>query len=68
MFVSRAGRSIRTDRRFQVFGPEPDAKVQSQFISIVTLLLWKANDVLLLVAEVTLFVHSQSKNTSKFNI
>ncbi|TMS01612.1 Coiled-coil domain-containing protein 180, partial [Larimichthys crocea] len=47
----RAGRSIRTDRRFQVFGPEPDAKVQSQFISIVTLLLWKANDVLLLVAE-----------------
>lgn len=59
----RASRSIRTDRRFQVFGPEPDGEVQSQFTSIVTALLWKANDVLLLVAED--FYRSERSNISR---
>ncbi|CAI5651312.1 unnamed protein product [Oreochromis niloticus] len=52
--VKRGARFIRTDirheRRFQIFGPEPDLSAQS-FSSKVNLALWKANDILLQLAE-----------------
>ncbi|XP_035766518.1 coiled-coil domain-containing protein 180 [Neolamprologus brichardi] len=52
--VKRGARFIRTDirheRRFQIFGPEPDLSAQS-FSSKVILALWKANDILLQLAE-----------------
>ncbi|XP_071390835.1 coiled-coil domain-containing protein 180 [Centroberyx affinis] len=50
--VRRVCRSIRTDRRFQVFGSKPEAEQNTHsFRSIVNSVLWKANDILLLVAE-----------------
>ncbi|XP_042370822.1 coiled-coil domain-containing protein 180-like, partial [Plectropomus leopardus] len=48
--VRRGCRSIRSDRRFQVFGAEPEENPHS-FSSSLNSVLWKANDVLLLVAE-----------------
>ncbi|XP_005940157.2 coiled-coil domain-containing protein 180 [Haplochromis burtoni] len=52
--VKSRARFIRTDirheRRFQIFGPEPDLSAQS-FSSKVNLALWKANDILLQLAE-----------------
>ncbi|XP_029295799.1 coiled-coil domain-containing protein 180-like isoform X2 [Cottoperca gobio] len=48
--VRRGCRSIRTERRFQVFGPEPEKNPHS-FSSTLNSVLWTANDVLLLVAE-----------------
>ncbi|XP_063346409.1 coiled-coil domain-containing protein 180 [Pelmatolapia mariae] len=52
--VKRGARFIRTDirheRRFQIFEPEPDLSAQS-FSSKVNLALWKANDILLQLAE-----------------
>ncbi|KAG7218330.1 hypothetical protein INR49_020470 [Caranx melampygus] len=45
-------RSIRTDRRFQVFGPKPKTEQNTHsFSSSVTSILWTTNDVLLLTAE-----------------
>ncbi|XP_044191035.1 coiled-coil domain-containing protein 180 isoform X1 [Thunnus albacares] len=51
--VKRGCRSIRMEKRFQIFGHKPDDSEQNSdsFSSIVNSLLWKANDVLLLVAE-----------------
>ncbi|XP_078141532.1 coiled-coil domain-containing protein 180 [Centroberyx gerrardi] len=50
--VRRVCRSTRTDRRFQVFGSKPEAEQNTHsFRSIVNSVLWKANDILLLVAE-----------------
>ncbi|XP_024909192.1 coiled-coil domain-containing protein 180-like, partial [Cynoglossus semilaevis] len=43
-------RSITTDRRFQIFGPEPEHEPQS-FMSTVNFVLWKTNSILLQVAE-----------------
>ncbi|XP_068166935.1 coiled-coil domain-containing protein 180 [Antennarius striatus] len=43
-------RSIKTDRRFQVFGPEPGENPQS-FSSKMNSVLWRTNDSLLRVAE-----------------
>ncbi|KAL6115039.1 ccdc180 [Pungitius sinensis] len=48
--LRRGGKSIRTERKFQVFGPEPDQNPHS-FSSSMNSLLWRTNDVLLLVAE-----------------
>ncbi|KAM7390949.1 hypothetical protein PAMP_021676 [Pampus punctatissimus] len=48
----RGCRSIRTERKFQIFGPKEDLNQNpDSFSSIMNLMLWKANDVLLLVAE-----------------
>nr|XP_046242402.1 coiled-coil domain-containing protein 180-like [Scatophagus argus] len=48
----RGCRSIRTERRFQAFGAEPEPEENTHsFSSTVRSLLWKANDVLLSVAE-----------------
>ncbi|XP_056231748.1 coiled-coil domain-containing protein 180 isoform X2 [Seriola aureovittata] len=45
-------RSIRADRRFQVFGPKPETEQNTHsFSSTVNSVLWKTNDVLLLAAE-----------------
>ncbi|XP_069581651.1 coiled-coil domain-containing protein 180-like, partial [Brachyistius frenatus] len=50
--VRRGCRSIRTDRRFQIFGPGPEADLnQHSFSSSLNSILWKTNDVLLMVAE-----------------
>uniref|UniRef100_UPI0037E93FDA coiled-coil domain-containing protein 180 n=1 Tax=Semicossyphus pulcher TaxID=241346 RepID=UPI0037E93FDA len=50
--VGRSSRSIRSDRRLQVFGPKPDPEPTTHsFSSAVNSVLWKANDVVLLVAE-----------------
>ncbi|XP_058492662.1 coiled-coil domain-containing protein 180 isoform X2 [Solea solea] len=46
----RGCRSIRTDQRFQIFGPEPEQEPQS-FMSTVKSILWKTNNVLLVAAE-----------------
>ncbi|KAM8885620.1 coiled-coil domain-containing protein 180 isoform 2-T4 [Spinachia spinachia] len=48
--LRRGGKSIRTERRFQVFGPEPEQNPHS-FSSSLNSLLWRTNDALLLVAE-----------------
>ncbi|XP_026199109.1 coiled-coil domain-containing protein 180 isoform X1 [Anabas testudineus] len=48
--VRRGCRSIRMDRRFQIFGPKAEQNPHS-FSSTVNSVLWKTNDVLLLVAE-----------------
>ncbi|XP_051250618.1 coiled-coil domain-containing protein 180 isoform X2 [Dicentrarchus labrax] len=63
--VRRGCRSIRTDRRFQIFGPkqEPDESSHS-FSSMVNSVLWRANDVLLLVAED--FYRSERAGLSRF--
>ncbi|XP_037619112.1 coiled-coil domain-containing protein 180 [Sebastes umbrosus] len=61
--VRRGCRSIRTERRFQVFGPEPEQKPHS-FSSTLTSLFWRTNDVLLLVAEV--FYQSERCGLSGF--
>nr|XP_043900149.1 coiled-coil domain-containing protein 180-like [Solea senegalensis] len=45
-----ARRAIRTDRRFQIFGPEPEQDPQC-FMSTVNSVLWKTNDILLQSAE-----------------
>ncbi|XP_030011329.1 LOW QUALITY PROTEIN: coiled-coil domain-containing protein 180 [Sphaeramia orbicularis] len=48
----RGGRSSRTDRKVQIFGPRPVAEQKTHsFSSTVNAVLWKAYDVLLLVAE-----------------
>ncbi|XP_039979107.1 coiled-coil domain-containing protein 180 [Xiphias gladius] len=45
-------RSIRTDRRFQIFGPKPETEQSTHaFSSTVNAVLWKANDVALWVSE-----------------
>ncbi|KAK9523115.1 hypothetical protein VZT92_019535 [Zoarces viviparus] len=46
----RGCRSIRTERRFQVFGPEPEQNPHS-FSSTLNSVLWRTNDVILQVAE-----------------
>ncbi|XP_074495837.1 coiled-coil domain-containing protein 180-like isoform X6 [Sebastes fasciatus] len=61
--VRRGCRSIRTEMRFQVFGPEPEQKPHS-FSSTLTSLFWRTNDVLLLVAEV--FYQSERCGLSGF--
>ncbi|XP_068457838.1 coiled-coil domain-containing protein 180 isoform X2 [Clinocottus analis] len=48
--VSTLSKSIRTERKFQVFGPEPEENPHS-FSSTLNSVLWRSNDVLLLVAE-----------------
>ncbi|KAK2838233.1 hypothetical protein Q5P01_015445 [Channa striata] len=48
--VRRGGRSITTDRRFQIFGPRAEQNPRS-FSSTVNSVLWKINNILLLVAE-----------------
>nr|XP_020450815.1 coiled-coil domain-containing protein 180 isoform X2 [Monopterus albus] len=48
--VRRGGRSIRTDKRFQIFGHKPEVSKHS-FSCTVNSVLWKANNVLLLVGE-----------------
>ncbi|XP_077942648.1 coiled-coil domain-containing protein 180 isoform X1 [Gasterosteus aculeatus] len=48
--LRRGDKSIRTERKFQVFGPEPEENPHS-FSSSLNSLLWRTNDVLLLVAE-----------------
>ncbi|XP_071328457.1 coiled-coil domain-containing protein 180 isoform X2 [Trachinotus anak] len=51
-------RSIRTDRRFQIFGPKPETEQNlHSFSSTVSSVLWRTNDVLLLAAED--FYHSE---------
>ncbi|XP_050925442.1 coiled-coil domain-containing protein 180 isoform X2 [Lates calcarifer] len=50
--VLRGCRSIRTERRFQIFGPKPETDQNPQsFLSSVNSVLWRTNDVLLLAAE-----------------
>ncbi|XP_034555407.1 coiled-coil domain-containing protein 180 isoform X2 [Notolabrus celidotus] len=50
--VGRGSKSIRSDRRLQVFGPKPDPEQTSHSLSsAVNGVLWKANDVILPVAE-----------------
>ncbi|XP_045890722.1 coiled-coil domain-containing protein 180 [Micropterus dolomieu] len=50
--VRRGCRSIRTDRKFQVFGPKPEPEASTRsFSATINGVLWEANDVLLLVAE-----------------
>ncbi|XP_044051690.1 coiled-coil domain-containing protein 180 isoform X2 [Siniperca chuatsi] len=61
--VRRGCRSIRTDRRFQVFGAGPEQNTHT-FSSTVNSVLWKANDVLLLVAED--FYRSERCGLSRF--
>ncbi|XP_068559608.1 coiled-coil domain-containing protein 180 [Cebidichthys violaceus] len=48
--MKRGCRSIRTERRFQVFGPEPEQNPHS-FSSTLNSVLWRTNDVILQVAE-----------------
>ncbi|XP_073322889.1 coiled-coil domain-containing protein 180 [Pagrus major] len=59
----RGCRSIRTDRRFSAFGPEPEQNTHS-FSSTVNSVLWRANDVLLLVAED--FYRTERSGLSRF--
>uniref|UniRef100_A0A8C9Z926 DUF4455 domain-containing protein n=1 Tax=Sander lucioperca TaxID=283035 RepID=A0A8C9Z926_SANLU len=59
----RGCRSIRTERRFQIFGSEPEQKSQS-FGSTLNSVLWRANDSLLQVAED--FYRSDRCGLSKF--
>ncbi|XP_030274074.1 coiled-coil domain-containing protein 180 isoform X2 [Sparus aurata] len=65
----RGCRSIRTDRKFSVFGavpepePEPERNTHS-FSSTVNSVLWRANDVLLLVAED--FYRTERSGLSRF--
>ncbi|XP_076144475.1 coiled-coil domain-containing protein 180 [Alosa pseudoharengus] len=47
----RFSKASRFDKRFQVFGPRPEEQSMPNFKGIVTNILWKANDGLLLVAE-----------------
>ncbi|XP_029134492.2 coiled-coil domain-containing protein 180 isoform X2 [Labrus bergylta] len=61
--VGRGCRPIRSDRRLQVFGPKPDPEQTTHsFSSAVNSVLWKANNVILLVAE----DFYQSKRGSRF--
>ncbi|KAM6943925.1 coiled-coil domain-containing protein 180 [Lycodopsis pacificus] len=48
--MSEGCRSIRTERRFQIFGPEPEQNPHS-FSSTLNSVLWRTNDVILQVAE-----------------
>ncbi|XP_036955257.1 coiled-coil domain-containing protein 180 isoform X2 [Acanthopagrus latus] len=63
----RGCRSIRTDRKCSVFGagpePEPERSTHS-FSSTVNSVLWRANDVLLLVAED--FYRTERSGLSRF--
>ncbi|XP_062371955.1 coiled-coil domain-containing protein 180 [Sardina pilchardus] len=47
----RFAKASRFDKRFQVFGPRPEEQSMTNLKGIVTHILWKANDGLLLVAE-----------------
>ncbi|XP_026177567.1 coiled-coil domain-containing protein 180 isoform X2 [Mastacembelus armatus] len=50
--MRRSSRSIRNDRRFQVFGHKPETELNMcTFSSTVKSELWKTNDILLLLAE-----------------
>ncbi|XP_041643155.1 coiled-coil domain-containing protein 180 isoform X2 [Cheilinus undulatus] len=50
--AGRGCRPVSSDRRFQVFGPKPDPEQTTHSLSsAVNSVLWKANDVILLVAE-----------------
>ncbi|XP_070761112.1 coiled-coil domain-containing protein 180 [Enoplosus armatus] len=63
--VRRGCRSIGTDRRFQVSEPKPEPEQNTDsFSSTVNSVLWKANDVLLLVAED--FYRSEPRGLSRF--
>ncbi|XP_015222465.2 coiled-coil domain-containing protein 180 isoform X1 [Lepisosteus oculatus] len=48
--VKRFSKPTRFDKRFQVFGPKPEQEPVS-FKEVINSILWKANDVLLAVAE-----------------
>ncbi|XP_067377136.1 coiled-coil domain-containing protein 180 isoform X1 [Channa argus] len=48
--VRRGGRSITTDRKFQIFGPRAEQDPHS-FSTTVNSVLWKVNNLLLLIAE-----------------
>ncbi|XP_047448689.1 coiled-coil domain-containing protein 180 [Mugil cephalus] len=54
--VRRSCRSGRTNKRFQMFGPKPEPSPHS-FSSTINTILWRASEVLLLVAED--FYHSE---------
>ncbi|XP_030647705.1 coiled-coil domain-containing protein 180 [Chanos chanos] len=49
--VKRFSKPTRSDKRFQVFGSKPEAQTVVTFKGFVTSVLWKTNDILLLVAE-----------------
>ncbi|XP_029573624.1 coiled-coil domain-containing protein 180 isoform X4 [Salmo trutta] len=49
--VKRFSKPTRFDKRFQVFGPKPETHGVTTFKSLITSILWKTNDILLLVAE-----------------
>ncbi|MBN3299810.1 CC180 protein, partial [Amia calva] len=48
--VKRFSKPTRFDKRFQVFGPKPEQQPVT-FKGVINSVLWKANDVLLAVAE-----------------
>ncbi|KAM7415456.1 hypothetical protein PAMA_017796 [Pampus argenteus] len=65
--VRRGCRSIRTERKFQIFGSKEDLNQNpDSFSSIMNLMLWKANDVLLSVAEE--FYQSERCVLSRFHL
>ncbi|XP_076010309.1 coiled-coil domain-containing protein 180-like [Genypterus blacodes] len=66
-FINRRGcLSIRTDRRFQVFGSKPESEQNAQsFGSVVDSILWTACDILLVVAED--FYTSVRRSISRFH-
>ncbi|KAK6312841.1 hypothetical protein J4Q44_G00161880 [Coregonus suidteri] len=49
--VKRFSKPTRFDKRFQVFGPKPEMHGVTAFKSLINGILWKTNDILLLVAE-----------------
>ncbi|KAG5857237.1 hypothetical protein ANANG_G00017250 [Anguilla anguilla] len=49
--VQRLSKLSCSDKRFQVFGTSPDEKCIMGFNGLITNILWKANDLLLSVAE-----------------
>ncbi|XP_046904045.1 coiled-coil domain-containing protein 180 [Hypomesus transpacificus] len=49
--VRRFSKPTRFDKRFHVFGSKPDDDAIATFKSVVAAVLWKTNDILLLLAE-----------------
>ncbi|XP_028850301.1 coiled-coil domain-containing protein 180-like isoform X2 [Denticeps clupeoides] len=49
--VRRFSKPTRFDKKFQVFGPKPEEQSPTTFKGLISSILWKSNDVLLLIAE-----------------
>lgn len=68
LLMKRGNRCIRTERKYQIFGSKPESSDHNPdtFSFIINKLLWRANDVLLLVAED--FYQSERCILSRFHL